>query len=142
MARIEALPATKDTAEALDLMAQVEKFQGQARELKSQLEAALIEYIDANGPIELGERRWYVGVDKQHKRRVELEAAVGVLLEATSGDLHTFCELLSAGALKPGACRTVLGDRFDELFETVTTKDLKTGAAKRVVKMVDERFRR
>lgn len=138
--RIEALPALSDAEAALSLMADVERFQAAAREAKRQLEAALIQFIDANGDIELGDKRWYVGHDKSYKRRTDLEVAVSALLEATGGDVAAFCGLLSSGALKPAACRLVLGERFADHFETVVERDLKTGAPRRAVKVHDARF--
>ena len=138
--RIEALPTRTDAEEALDLMAQVERFKALGRQLHQQLEASLIQFIEANGDIEVGEKRWYVGTDKSYKRKADIEDAVQALLEVTGGDLQAFCALLSSGALKPAACRTVLGDRFTDLFETVVEKDLKTGAPKKAVKVFDARF--
>ena len=61
-------------------------------------------------------------------------------LVATGGDEALMCEALASGAWKAGACKRILGDRFGDLFEETVAQDLKTGSAKRIVKMHDPAF--
>lgn len=138
--RIASLPSAKAVEEVLAVMNDVERFQIKAREIKGQLDAALIAYIDEHGEIELGDKRWYVGNETDYKQRTDIETTVSAILEVTGGDLSAFCSLLASDALKPGACKKALGDRFGELFEAVKKPDLKTGKPKRIVKVADQRF--
>lgn len=139
MLRIDSLPVAKPE-EVLEVMAAVERVQAQVRAVKEQLEAALIDYIDHNGDIELGDKRWYVGINRTYKPRLDGPELLGKLMDAIGGDFDRFCELLAANAFKPGECKKVLGEEFDAVFETVVRPDLQTGKPKRVVKVHDARF--
>lgn len=130
--------ATQD--EVLDVLGRIAAAKDAIRELGSMAEEAAIQWIEANGDIEVGDVRYYVGTNRTTKctdTRATMEAA----LNATGGDIDAMCELLSSGAWKPGACRKTLSpDDFDMLFTTSETLDLKTGKPKRGLQRVDQRF--
>lgn len=111
-----------------------------ARELDQQLKAALIEWIDANGEITIGESRYYVGSKKAVKCR-DAEQTLEALMTATGGDFAKVCDCLTSNAWKHGAARGVLDDaEFERCFHTVVQKEAKTGRAVREVKQINERF--
>jgi hypothetical protein len=113
-----------------------------AKELKAELEATLLEWIPANGgELIIGDVRYYVGPDKKVKCR-SISATVTALMEISGGDYDAFCECLSANAIKPGAARKLLADKFDEFFETTETLDLKTGKPLKKVQAINTRFLR
>lgn len=138
--RVATISSAADADAVLAVMNDVEVLQKRAKEVKHQLEQALIAYIDEHGEIEAGDVRWYVGIDKTYKPAVPLPQLVENLLAVTEGDFDRFCELLSSGAFKPGACKSVLGDGFDAAFETIVKRNLETGKPRRSLKSVDKRF--
>lgn len=137
--RVASIPDLR-VEDVLDVMNQVEIFQRKARELRQQCEEQVKDYILEHGEIEVGDKRWYVGVDRKHKPALPMPELVALLMEETGGDFDRFCELLASDALKPGACKKVLGERFDEAFETKTVTDLKTGEPRKSVRVFDKRF--
>jgi hypothetical protein len=126
--------------QVLDVMNAVEVFQHQAREIKQQLEQRLKDWILEHGEIEIGDKRYYVGVHRKSKPAIPLPELVAVLMDVTGGDFDRFCQLLAANAFKPGECKKALGERFDEVFETTTETDVETGKPKQSVKMFDKKF--
>lgn len=124
----------------LDIRSALSELATKVREFRAEVEAALVENIDLHGDIDMGDgKRLYVGVDRSYKCRDNV-ATFDALFEATGGDVALMAEHLASGAWKPGSCRKTLGDRFDTLFETAEAKDVKSGSAKRIVKMHDPAF--
>ncbi len=123
----------------LDIRSALAELAQKVKEFRAEVDAALIENIDAHGDINLGDKRLYVGVDRTYKCS-DSRAVFVALLEATGGDEALMCEHLASGCWKPGACKVTLSDRFSTLFNEDVAKDLKTGSAKRVVKTHDPAF--
>lgn len=136
MRRVAVLPLMERPEQVIEVMSAVEAFTKRAKQIKQALELAMIEYLDEHGEIEWQGKRWYVGTETEYELAVSMEQAVDLLLTVTGGDQETFCSLLSAGALKPGECKKVMGERFGELFHTKKKPDLATGKPRRVVKHV------
>lgn len=114
----------------------VEWLVSKAREVKKQLDDALLERLTSgDGPreITIGTVKYYVAARSKVKC-IDQEAALLALLDHTGGDLTKLADCLSANGLKHGACRTVLGDEYDAHFETITEIDVKTGQPKKQVK--------
>lgn len=109
------------------------------KEAKASLNAALMDYIDANGPFVVGDTRFYNGVKKTTKCK-SVPKCVEALLTANSGDFDEFCKVLAAQPIKHGAAKGILGDAWDEHFEVIEQQDVKTGKPKRETKAVDTRF--
>src|SRR5690606_22726121 len=110
------------------------------RRLDHLVEARAIAWIEAHGDLTCGDIRYYVGQDKKTKCR-DPKATLQALLDATGGDLDAVVGHLSAGAFKHGACRATLpSERYEALFETTATPDLKTGKPLRVLAKLDTRF--
>lgn len=109
------------------------------REIDAALKKSLIDWINRNGDITIGSKRYYVGNKKTTKPR-DLERLCEAAITAAEGDFATFADSLSANAFKPGACKKLLGDAWDRHFEETIADDVKTGKPKKVINMIDERF--
>jgi hypothetical protein len=120
-------------AQVLEAMAYVQQARAAVQSLAQRFEAACIGWIDANGDLIDGDKRYYVGHDKKHKCR-DVRATLEALLVETGGDLDALNTCLSSGAFKPATTMTTLGDKAAEFFETQITQDLKTGKPKRALK--------
>ena len=108
--------------------------------LKTRLDTATIRYIQKNGPIQDGPRRYYVAPNKT-TRCVSVRDTLHALLETTGGDLDTLTECLSSGAFKPAATKKILGEKATALFETKTTDKLTAeGEPEPKLQIADERF--
>ncbi len=124
----------------LDVRSGIKAEMQRLKELAAEVESALIEHINVHGDIDIGDgKRLYVGTERGYKCRDQAATFVAVL-EATGGDEALMAEHLASGAWKPGACKKTLGERFGDLFEETVAQDLKTGSAKRIVKMHDPAF--
>lgn len=84
------------------------------------IDEAIKEWIASNGePLVQtagGERRLYVAVDKITKVR-DPRAAFKAVLLACGGDVDAVVDAISVNALKPGACKAILGDDWGSHFE-------------------------
>lgn len=128
------------SAEAIiELMNKVHWLNDRAREIKHRLDEQLIAWIDANGAIEIGDIRYYVGTKKTDKC-VNVTTTIAALMGAVGGDFDEFSAALCAQPIKVGAAKKLLGDKFGELFQTIIEKDLKTGKPVRTVHRTDTRF--
>jgi len=134
IALIEDGVASKE--EVMAAMAFKQKLGEISRAINHRFEEAAIKWIEANGEIEDGEKRYYVGTSTTRKCR-DVRRTVEGLLTETGGDLDAFTSALSSNAFKPATACTILGEKANDLFETVTAKDLKTGAPKKKLKSVD-----
>jgi hypothetical protein len=124
----------------LDIRSGIKALKAKIREFEQEVEEAAIEHIVLHGDIDMGDgKRLYVGTERGYKCRDQRATLVAVL-EATGGDEALMAEHLASGAWKPGACRKTLGDSFGDHFEETVAQDLKTGSAKRIVKMHDPAF--
>ncbi len=137
---IDAITDKADAQIILDLINKVDWIGSRSRELKKELEPKLIAWIEANGDIEVGTVRYYIGNNKKDKCN-DLPLTVQALFTACGGDFETFCSVLSANAIKAGAAKKLIGeDKFAKLFDTIIEKDIKTGKPVKMVHRVDSRF--
>lgn len=122
-------------------MARVDRIKRAAREAAELLERVLFDWVQANGPLQIGPVRYYVGPVKKVKCRDVRQTLQAFLGES---DIDTLAECLSASAFKHGACEklapTVFADHFDVTYE----EELKEGKPERVKKLqrADDRFQR
>lgn len=111
-----------------------------ALDLKKQLEAALLEYVQERGPIEIGTVRYYAGTKKTTKCK-DVASCLESLLTACGGDLGLVAQALAAQPVKHGAASKILGDAdYVRLFETVEEPDLKDGKPLKKLQRTDTRF--
>lgn len=144
--QIAELADASDAAKAAETMDKVKAFLELGRELKAKLDAAMVTYIKANGPITIGPVRWYVGVKKTTKC-TDVGEAAKTMLELGGPDLLR--DVLSSNAFKHGATRKRLdeigsGEQYDRLFTVIEEEELKDGkaSAKESLLSFDERFKR
>lgn len=104
-----ALPTdTKDAvAEKIILIERLAEWIKEARKL---FDESLFEYIEQHGSVQAGELVYFIGPTKKPPKCQDVPAAVEAVLRAVEGDFERFCDHLSSGALKYGACRTTIGD--------------------------------
>ncbi len=132
----EAQKRERDLLEIRDAISQAQR---QAKEWAARTEELLIQHIDGNGDIEIGDgKRLYVGTTKTNKA-VDDGVVFDMVLELAQGDLSIFKSgengVLVSNPWKSGAVRQLVGDQlFNKAFRVETAKDLKTGAAKRSIK--------
>jgi hypothetical protein len=110
-----------------DAIGKVDALKRAAKEATAELDGLLTEYVQVNGPVTIGTIRYYVGPKRKTKLQLTLERALTILIESAQGDVGTVAGCLSSDALKHGACRDVLGDRWDEVFVVVEETELKEG---------------
>ena len=95
-------------------------------------DAAQLEWHKENGTVEMGEKVMGAGHDKKVEC-VDQQKAFEAIMDAAAGDCEAIAKTFAAGAFKPGACKTLLGDKFKEYFKTVWSDKL-------VLKRADKRF--
>lgn len=94
------------------------------KEAKGELEKFLIDYLPTHcRELVIGDTRYFVTTKKKTKC-LSIPEAVTALYEATGGDFDAFCDCLSSNAIKYGAAKKVLGDRFQEHFDVIEELDL------------------
>jgi hypothetical protein len=103
------------------------------RDLSFRFEQAAIAWILSNGEITDGEKRYYVGTETTRKCR-DVGLTFRAMLDVTGGDLDPILATLSSGAFKPAAACALLGSIVPKHFDTIVSKDLKTGAPKKRLK--------
>lgn len=125
--------ATKE--EVMQALAFKQQLGAVYRHLNARFEQAAIAWIEKNGPIEEGEKRWYVG--KLVKRKCKsVRETLAAILEMSGGDLDPLVTLLSTSCFKEATTMAFLGDRATALFDTTVETDLKDGKPKKKLKGV------
>ncbi|MCR4331803.1 MAG: hypothetical protein NUV34_03740, partial [Sulfuricaulis sp.] len=109
------------------------------RDAKKQFDEQIISWIQANGDLTIGDKRYYVGPEKTTKS-IDNARTLEALLTATDGDVQAIAGLLSSQPYKHGSCRGVLGDQWDKCFIVEEKLDLKTGVAKKELLVFDPTF--
>lgn len=92
----------------------------QAKERAKRLDDLLLGIAETRGEFVIGNTLYRATGPQTERKCRDLEGGVEDLFIKTQGDLKAFCAHLSANALKPGACRTTMGEDFDKFFTTTT----------------------
>ena len=118
--------------------------QRRIKEMAAQLEQCLIAHIDKWGDIEIAnDQRLYVGSVKVTKAIDDSKVFDCVRNAAGNTEVFQSGEngVLVAQPWKTGAVKKLVGiEIFDECFSVEIVKDIKTGAAKRTVKVFDPEY--
>ena len=127
-----------DISTAIDM---VQLFHQLGKEFTKALDAAMLEWIEANNrDIVVGDVRYYAGVYKTTKC-TNPTGLLDALLTTTGGDMDRVCKTFASNAFKHGACRDILEpDKYDELFVTEERPQLKEGKPVKQVLKFDQRF--
>lgn len=128
----------EQVCEAIDRIDQAKRTM---KEIDAALKESLIDWINRNGDITIGTKRYYVGTSKKTKP-IDIERLCEAAITAAQGDFAAFAEALSANAFKPGACKQLLGGQWDDHFTVEVDQDVKTGKPKKSMQMIDEKFTR
>lgn len=139
---IAALGVDSDPTKILTLRNRLVFFVSMAKELKARLDdEVFVAWLIHNGDLEVGDVRYYAGVEKTTKPATTLRALVEKLMEATGGDLDRFTELLSSNAVKPGACKQVLSeDEWRQAFVVTEADEVREGKPKKRVQEINQKF--
>lgn len=137
IARIEPGTKLEQVCESINL---IDAMSARLKELKEQHTEKLVEWIQANGPFEIGSVKYYVG-DRSDTKCLDVHRFVERGLEVTSGDLSAVTCCLSSNAVKHGAAKKLLpAADYDELFETTRKPRLLHGVAQSQLQRVDTKF--
>lgn len=109
------------------------------RSITFRFDLAMVAWIEKNGDLEDGMKRYYVGTETKRKCRA-VPVAFKALLEKCGGDLDLVLTTLASDAFKPASAMKMLGDDAPKHFESTVEKDVKTGEPKKKVKTFDERY--
>lgn len=127
-------------ADVAELYMRLRVAQKRLADLRSTVEAAIIEWIEDNGPVDMGEAELVTRLDKKERIRDPDEA----LLEALTRleyDADQIAKVLSRNALKPGACEAIIGKDFREKhFAVETTKRLDDSKVKKKLAVIEKRY--
>ena len=135
--REEGLVTQDDVVKALDLC---QNPKAVVRELDAQIEAAVIQWINQNGDIEVGDIRYYVGTEKTTKC-IDPRRTLEAVFDAVGADFDSFLGTLVSQPFKPATTRTIVGDDVaDSLFVTSTQEDVKTGKPRKRLQVSNEKF--
>ncbi len=134
--------ATQDRV--LELYELVQGIKQRIQTIDADLKAAMIEWINANGQIQYGTKRFYVGTKKTTVNTSNTLAIVNAVLNASGGDIEPVVNAMVANPFKKSATQEILGDQWGEHFEVVDVPDLcegkATGKPVKELKIADKRF--
>jgi hypothetical protein len=137
IAKVQPDTSIDDVAQTLDRLA---AYMERGRQLKEQLDERMLEYLEANGgEVSIGTVKYWIGFPKTTKC-LDVRAAVEALLEATGGDMDAFCACLSSNALKYGACKEPLGDKWGLHFVVELKPKIENDKPKKDLQRMDTKF--
>jgi hypothetical protein len=122
--RVLSINEDMPTDDVLAISEAIDSAYERIKELRAMRDEAMITYLIEHGPIESGEMLYCASKDKTVKCR-DNGAAFLAVADAAGGDVETIAGVLASGAFKHGACRTLLGDTWDEHFETIERDKIK-----------------
>ena len=113
--------------------------QQRAASIRQLIDQKFVIAIQAHGPIEIGDIRYVVGVDRT-TRCLDTKVTTEIILEAVGGDLVRFCQMLVAQPYKAASVRAVIPEEaYWSCFETVERRSVEEKPAERLMK-IDTRF--
>jgi hypothetical protein len=140
MTDIIPITPTSSIEQIADNLGKLKALAERARELKRQFDEQLLEYIEANGDVTIGEVRYYAGYEKQTKC-VDVPGALNALLYSSSGSMDALSGFLCSDPIKHGAASKALKpEEYEEFFVTSMKPDLKTGKPVKKVLAVKPEF--
>ena len=123
--RIASVELSTPVGDILETRMMLSFMSEQVKELKARMDAALTEWIAANGPIEWGTKRIILSKKKDTKCR-DTKAALVALLEASGGDWAMFAQAIASNGIKYGAAREIMGEQvWQQHFEVIEKSEVK-----------------
>jgi hypothetical protein len=138
-----ALDSATSAQEASEYWVRLQALKARVRQALADGETMLVEWFEANPgqSFKVNDSLVFLGEKRSPAKPRDKVAAMDALLSRVGGDLEAFAELLSANALKPGACKQMLGEEFDAYFEVAVSPAVKEGKRPpRGVVVVNTRF--
>lgn len=122
------------------LRGQLAFFASKLKEMRALLDEKMLEIIAETGQdIQIGPIRYYAGLDKKTKCLDHL-AALLALFETAAGDVAIVAGYIASDGLKPGACKSILGDAFTKHFETTEVPVVKEGKPSKKLMTSNDEF--
>jgi hypothetical protein len=91
-----------------------------AKEIRRMVEQVAIEWINKNGPVQVGDIEYTVGHNKT-VRCVDVPRCTNLILESGAGDVSSIVNSLRTDPFKYGTVRSLIGEaNFFEVFRTET----------------------
>lgn len=136
---IEAGGASKEeVCAALDF---VQRLSEVARELKRRVDIAAIGYIQTNGEIQIGPRRFYVSEGTKTTKCLDTRKTYEKVMEVAGGNVDAVLDCLCSDPWKPAKTMKLIGYGADKLFKTTRKPKLnQEGQPEPVLNVVDQRF--
>lgn len=120
-------------ADVMQAMALKQKLFAIYQAVSYRFERAAIAFIEANGEIEEGAKRYYVGKDTVCKCK-HVPNAWRAIIAACGGDEDLALTALSSDCFKPSLARKMLGEDATQHFDINVQSDLKTGEPRKKLK--------
>jgi hypothetical protein len=141
--RIASIGSLSDAYQVLEVLMAVQKAKQDAAAWLKDCEREVIAWMKDNDvrSLDIDEsKRYYIGTSKKISCRSN-EKTADAVLTVCGGDLKPFCETLSSNAFKQGAVKSMVGEKkWAELYKVETVDDLKTGKAKKSLKLANDAF--
>lgn len=118
-AALAALDPSSTQEDIAAAIGKVETLMREAKELQTQCDQIAMEWIAENGSIQIGPMRYWIAATKKVTKCKSVPQGLEIMLEVTGGDVSAIGECLASSAWKHGACKSVLGERWGEVFEVV-----------------------
>lgn len=130
--------STEEVCAAVDF---VQRLSEVARELKRRVDAAAIDYIQANGEIQIGPRRFYVSEGTKSTKCIDTRKTYEKVMEVAGDNVDAVLDCLCSDPWKPAKTMKLIGDGADKFFETTRKPKLnQEGQPEPVLNVVDQRF--
>jgi hypothetical protein len=111
-----------------------------ARQIRKQIEQITIKWIEANGPLLVGDIEYTVGYRKEVRCRDTLKC-LNMLLDSTHGDVAALADYLRTDPYKYGSVRSLLGTTaFDTVFTTQQRPKLESGVPTKELMQTNTRY--
>jgi hypothetical protein len=136
---ILSIPAA-DVEQLSEAIGKLKALKALVRELDRMFGEKMLERLDAHGPVEVGEVRYYAGFETETLSGDPAEVLTA-LLEATGGDIGTVAGCLCSQPFKHGCCKAILDlDVYNRLFTTIEKQRAKEGKPQRKVLAANTKF--
>lgn len=133
-----------DVERIRDIRQQIDFAKQQVKRLEEMWDSAMLEHVQAVGPVVIGDIRYYAGTKKVTKCRsleVTLGKFIGVGEVVDEHTLRNLADHLSSNAFKPGAARLSMPpDQWDECFVVEEQAELKEGKPVKSLQSINTRF--
>jgi hypothetical protein len=129
-----------DVEQLAECIGKLKALKALVRELDRMFGEKMLERLDAHGPVEVGEVRYYAGYETETLSGDPTEVLTA-LLEATGGDIGTVAGCLCSQPFNLKPCKSVLPEGvYYLLFTTVERKKAKEGKPQRKVLTANPKY--